>query len=119
MPAVLVFLSQAMIEARSGTSLMSTTRGALLAACIGGLSVGAVIVGPGSVPSSAPMVAVLVAAALCSFRQTVGFAVVRLVASVAVTSFVSARRGSAVWRGVVFQVSLTTRGVFVSWKRLQ
>jgi serine phosphatase RsbU (regulator of sigma subunit)/anti-sigma regulatory factor (Ser/Thr protein kinase) len=65
------------------------------------------------------MVAVLVAAALCSFRQTVGFAVVGLVASVALTRFVSDLSGSAFWSRVIFQVALGTIAVFVSWKRLQ
>src|SRR6185436_17188696 len=61
--------------APGGSFVMSTVRGTLLAALIGVLSVIAIVLAPGSVPPSAPMVAALVAAALCSFRQTVVFAV--------------------------------------------
>jgi serine phosphatase RsbU (regulator of sigma subunit)/anti-sigma regulatory factor (Ser/Thr protein kinase) len=99
---------------------MSTNRGALFAAVIWALSLAAVVVAePGSVPPSAPMMAALVAAAVCSFRQTIGFAAVGLATSVAVTHFVSDFSGSAFWTRVAFQVALGAIALVVSWKRMQ
>jgi len=106
-------------EAPGGSFVMSTVRGTLLAALIGVLSVIAIVLAPGSVPPSAPMVAALVAAALCSFRQTVVFAVVALVTSLLLTRFVSDFSGSALWSRVIFQVALGAIAVIVSWKRMQ
>ena len=99
--------------------MMSTNRGAGFAALLGTLSIVAIVAEPSSVPPSAVMVAALVAAALCSFRQTVGFAAVGLVTSVVLTRFVSDFSGSAFWSRVGFQVALGAIAVFVSWKRLQ
>jgi serine phosphatase RsbU (regulator of sigma subunit)/anti-sigma regulatory factor (Ser/Thr protein kinase) len=65
------------------------------------------------------MVAALVAAALCTFRQTVGFAVGGLATSVVLTRFVSDVTGSAFWARVGFQVALGAIAVFVARTRMQ
>jgi anti-sigma regulatory factor (Ser/Thr protein kinase) len=65
------------------------------------------------------MVAALVAAALCSFRQTIGFAVVGLATSILLTRFVSDFSGSALWTRVLFQVALGAIAVYVSWQRMR
>jgi serine phosphatase RsbU (regulator of sigma subunit)/anti-sigma regulatory factor (Ser/Thr protein kinase) len=77
--------------------------------------VAVLVANPGSVPPSTPVIAALVAAALRSFRATVGFAVIGVAASALLTRFVSDYSGSALWTRVVFQVVLGAIAVFVAW----
>ena len=99
---------------------MYTAKTAIIPGVIGALAVVAVLLAdPGSVPPSSPMVAALVAAALCSFRQTVGFATVGLVVCALLTRFVSDYTGSALWSRIAFQVALGTIAVVVAWTPLR
>jgi serine phosphatase RsbU (regulator of sigma subunit)/anti-sigma regulatory factor (Ser/Thr protein kinase) len=84
------------------------------------LSVAAVVAaGSGAVPPSAPMVAALVAAALCSVRATTVFAAVGFTVSVLLTRFVSDYTGLSFWARVVFQVALGLIALLAASTRLR
>lgn len=61
------------------------------------------------------MIAVLVAAALCSFRTTIGFTVAGVVASALLTRFSADFTGVALWSRLAFQMVLGAIAILVAW----
>jgi len=61
------------------------------------------------------MIAVLVAAALCSFTMTVWFTVAGIAVSAFLTRYVNDFTGVALWSRVVFQLVLGAIALFVAW----
>ena len=95
---------------------MSSAKSAIIPGLIGMLTVVAVVLAnSASVPPSSPMVAVLVAAALCSLRTTVGFVLAGVTASALLTRFVGDYSGAAFWSRVGFQLVLGLIALFVAW----
>jgi anti-sigma regulatory factor (Ser/Thr protein kinase) len=61
------------------------------------------------------MIAVLIAAALCSFTMTVWFTVAGVAVSALLTRYVGDFTGTALWSRVAFQVVLGGIALFVAW----
>jgi serine phosphatase RsbU (regulator of sigma subunit)/anti-sigma regulatory factor (Ser/Thr protein kinase) len=95
---------------------MGTAKSAIVPGLIGVLTVAAVLLAnSSSIPPSSPMIAVLVAAALCSFTTTIGFTVAGVAASALLTRFVGDLTGAAFWSRLAFQLVLGAIALFVAW----